>query len=76
MQYNFKILTSLSEAELKEIAATTEGLEVSGDLVIQAKLRVNTELPDEKVELLKETLDSLVEERFGPSEVTLVSTEH
>jgi F0F1-type ATP synthase delta subunit len=78
MQYNFQIRASLPDEDLKEIiSAGPEGLEASSELVVQAKIRVNTELQDEHVESLREAVSSVLGRQLGiEAQATLLSSEH
>jgi hypothetical protein len=54
MQYNFEIRAELPDKDLESIVeAGPKGLEASSELVIEAKIRVNTELPDKAVEAIR-----------------------
>ena len=78
MQYNFEIRTAFNDDELQKLVNEAgEGLVASSQLVIGVKIRVNTELPDEKVELLRQALAESVADKLGSEdEVVLVSQEH
>jgi hypothetical protein len=78
MQYNFEVRTALSDDELKEVVDQAgEGLEASSQIVLEAKIKVNTELPDEKVELLRQAVGSLIAEKLGAeTDTILISQEH
>lgn len=78
MQYNFEVRTALGEEELSSVVGdVAEGLEASSQIVMRTSIRVNTELPDEKVEALRQAVDELITNTLGTdAEVVLVSQEH
>ena len=78
MQYNFKVRTALSDEEANQIVSeAAEGLETSTQFTVELKIRVNTELPDEKVDSLQEAVNKLISEKIGvDSEVELISKEN
>lgn len=78
MQYNFEVRTTLSDEETaKLVSKVFEGLEASSQLILEAKIRVNTELPDENVDALKEAVSNLMSKKLGAeSEAQLISKEY
>jgi F0F1-type ATP synthase delta subunit len=78
MQYNFELRVQLPDEDLKSIAAAgPEGLEASSELIIVAKIKTNTELPDEHVENIRQALSSVLGNQLGTeAEATLLSQEH
>jgi hypothetical protein len=76
MQYNFEARTSLSPEDTSALVEADGGIEVSGTLVVEAKIKLNTELPDDKAESLKEAVAKLLSNKFGTSEVSLISKEY
>jgi S-adenosylmethionine:diacylglycerol 3-amino-3-carboxypropyl transferase len=78
MQYNFEVRTALNDEELSSlISDVAEGLEGSSQVVMRTSIRVNTELPDEKVEALRQAVDDFITDKLGAdTEVALVSQEH
>jgi S-adenosylmethionine:diacylglycerol 3-amino-3-carboxypropyl transferase len=77
MQYNFEVRTALTDEENNQIVSeVAEGLEATSQVIMRVNVRVNTELPDDKVELLRQAVDGLVSEKLGTdAEVTLLSQE-
>lgn len=78
MKYNFEIRTAFTDEEMKEITSqTVEGLEASSQVVIEAKIDTNTELPEDKVEVLRQAVGKLVSDKLGSEvETLLISQEH
>jgi hypothetical protein len=78
MQYNFEVRTALSNDELQSVTdQASEGLEASSQIILEAKIRVNTELPDEKVESLRQAVGKLVTDKLATqADTTLISQEH
>ncbi|HZS47227.1 MAG TPA: hypothetical protein VFC63_19290 [Blastocatellia bacterium] len=78
MTYNFEIRTTFSEDELKQVASkTVDGLEASSQLIIEAKIKTNTELPGDKVELLRQAVKEVIATKLGSeTEIILISQEH
>jgi F0F1-type ATP synthase delta subunit len=78
MQYNFEIRAELHDKELTSIVeAGPDGLEASSELIVEAKIRVNTELPDKAVEALRKAVSSVFSRKLGvKAEAKLLSSEH
>jgi len=78
MQYNFEVRTSLSEDELQQVLSqTADGLEGASQIVMRASVRVNTELPEDKVEALRQAVDGFITEKLGAeTSVELISQEY
>lgn len=78
MQYNFKVRTALTDEESQALVSeVVEGLEASSQLILEVKVRVNTELPDDKADSLKEAVNTFVSERLGvEAETELISKEY
>jgi hypothetical protein len=75
MTYNFETRTTLTDEETKQLIVV-EGLEVSSEIILEAKIKTNTELPQDKVESLRVAGNNLVSAKLGTSETQLISQEH
>ena len=78
MQYNFEARTALSDDEAnKLVSKVVEGLETSSQLILEVKVRVNTELPEDKVILLSEAVSAFISKKIGvETETKLISKEN
>lgn len=78
MQYNFEARVTLPDQESASLVSeVAEGLEATTQLILGARIRVNTELPDEKIVALTESVKTLVSEKLGADvEVSLISQEY
>ena len=79
MQYNFELRAQLPVEELASIvAAGPEGLEASSDVIVEVKLKVNTELQDPAhIEALRQAVSSVLSSKLSiEAEATLLSSEH
>lgn len=66
----------LNEIPAESISEIAEGLQLSGSVVTRIAIVVNTELPDDKVEVLKTKVAEAFAAQFNASsEIDLVSTE-
>jgi hypothetical protein len=78
MKYKFEVHAELLDEQLETaLAATAEGLEGSSHLVVRADITVNTELPEEKIEMLRQSVSEALSSTLGSTvEAQLVSQEH
>jgi hypothetical protein len=78
MKYNYEVRTQLTDEELSDLVSNAaEGLEGSSQLILELKLNVNTELPNENVDALTEAVSQLVSDKLGVEvEAQLISKEY
>ena len=75
MKYNFKVQTTLSEAEVSSIVGpVAEGLQATNEVVLAITLNLNTELPQELEANLTELVSGFVTDKLDqPATAELVS---
>jgi hypothetical protein len=78
MQYNFEVRTALPDDEVTTaVSVVVEGLQASANLIVGVKVRLNTELPDDKLESLTEAVSQLMTDKLGTEvSAVLTSNEH
>ena len=78
MKYKFEVRTMLPDEELSDVInSASEGLEASNKLIVELTLNLNTELPDEKVESLQESVSEFISDRLGiEADAKLISKEN
>lgn len=78
MKYNFEVRASLTgEESANLVSEVAENLESSSQLILEVKVSINTELPEDKIDSLKEAVRNFVSEKLGiDSEAELISKEY
>lgn len=78
MQYNFQVSAALPDEDSKNLVSeVAEGLEASTELIVEIKVKVNTELPEEKIESLTDAVSGFVTNTLGvEATAQLISKEY